>query len=390
MQVGYVEAGSRDAAVNILAGHELFVLSIESAEARRWYDPIVNFFGRVRSGDMVVFTRQLATLLEARVPLSASLKTLHEQTGNETLRVAVAQAMEDVDAGLSFSQALERQGTIFPRFYVEMIRVAEITGNLNEVAGFLADYTEREGALSSRATSALIYPSIVIALFAVVAFIMVAFVFPQIGPVFEESGVTLPLYTRLLLGAGEFLGRWWLAILIIVGAVFILFLDYIGTPEGTAFADEAKLRLPVVKKVQVPLVIARFSDAASLLIKGGIPLAQTMEVISQMLGNVLYKDAVQGIASDVRKGELLSESIARRSEYFPPLVSQMVAVGETTGKLEQTFARLAGFYGREVDAILNNLVDLIQPTLMIAVGVLVGLLFASILIPLYSLTASIG
>ena len=390
MQVGFVEAGSRESAANILAGHELYILQIESAEKKSFYDAIANIFSRVRRKDMMVFTRQLATLLEARLPLNTALKTLREQTTHLVLKEAVYQIAEDVDAGLSLSQAMERQGEIFPSFYVEMIRASELTGNLSEVSGFLADYTEKEAVLASKAASALIYPTIVVTLFLAVGFIMVTFVFPQIGPIFEQSGVNLPIYTRILLGAGKFLGTWWPAVIIALFVFAIIIFDYATTSEGKAMVDDAKIKLPLLSKIFMPLTMARFSNAAALLIHGGIPVAQTLEIIGHMVGNILYRDIIHEVAESVRQGELLSQAMAKYPEYYPPLVGQMVAVGEQTGKLEQVFTRLSAFYNRETDSVVNSIVDLIQPILIVGIGILVALLFASILIPLYSLTTSIG
>ena len=388
-QVGFVEAVDRDAASAILAGHDLFVLSVIAEQPPTALDAIAGFFGRVRRKDLIVFTRQLSTLLEARIPLNNALKILYEQTAQLRLKEAISQVTDDIDAGVSFSQALARQEKIFPDYYIEMVRAAEVTGNLNEVAAFLADYTEKEGDLAGKAASALVYPGIVVGLFIVVAFILLTFVYPSLGSVFAENGVALPWYTQVLLSAGTFLNKWWIAVVIAVAALATLSTNYLQTEEGTAVLDEAKIRLPVVKKVYLPVIMARFGNSAALLVHGGIPIAQALEIIGHMMGNVLYRDVVHGIAEDVRQGELLSASIAKYPDFFPPLISQMVAVGETTGKIEEMFTRLSGIYTREADEITNNLVDLIQPILMIGIGVMVGLLFASILIPIYNLTDSI-
>jgi len=388
-QVGFVEASDRDAASNILASHDLFVLSVIAEHPPTALDTIAGFFGRVKRKDLIVFTRQLATLLEARLPLNNALKILYEQTTNPRLKDAISQVTSDIDAGVSFSQALARQGKTFPDYYVEMVRAAEVTGNLNEVAAFLADYTEKEGDLASKAASALVYPGIVVGLFIVVAFILVTFVYPSLGSVFAENGVSLPWYTQVLLNTGTFLNKWWIAVVVAVIALTMLAINYAQTDEGTALLDEAKIRLPIVKKVYLPVIMARFGNSAALLVHGGIPIAQSLEIIEHMVGNTLYRDIIHGIAEDVRQGELLSASIAKHSDFFEPLVSQMVAVGETTGKIEEMFTRLSGIYTRQADEITNNLVDLIQPILMIGIGLMVGLLFASILIPIYNLTDSI-
>jgi type IV pilus assembly protein PilC len=388
-QVGFVEAADRDSATGILASHDLFVLSVVSADGGTTFESIEGFLGRVRRKDLIIFTRQLATLLEARLPLNNALKILYEQTTNQVLKTAISQVTEDIDAGVSFSQAMERQGKIFPDYYVEMVRAAEVTGNLNEVAAFLADYTEKEGDLATKAASALVYPGIVIGLFVIVAFILLTFVYPSLGGVFAENGVSLPWYTQVLLNVGIFLSKWWVAVVVAVAALAALFINYAQTSEGESLLDEAKIRLPIVKKVYLPVIMARFGNSAALLVHGGIPIAQALEIIAHMVGNSVYRDVVHSIAEDVRQGSLLSQSIAKYPQYFAPLVPQMVAVGETTGKIEEMFTRLSGIYTREADQITNNLVDLIQPVLMIGIGLMVGLLFASVLLPLYSLTESV-
>ncbi len=389
MQVGFVDATNRDAAAAILTSHELFVLTLVAEAPPGPLDRLSSFFNRVRQKDLIIFARQLSTLLQARLPLNDALKVLHQQTVSPMLKEAIYQVGEDIDAGLSFSQALERQGRIFPPYYTEMVRAAEITGNLNEVADFLADYTEKEGDLAGKISSAMIYPAIVLLLFVVVAFILLTFVYPSLGSVFAQNGVALPWYTQILLSAGIFLEKWWPAVIVGVLALGVLGVNYAGSDEGQAVLDEAKIRLPITKNIFVPVVLARFGNAAALLVRGGIPIAQSLEILSHMLGNSLYRDVVHNVATDVRQGSLLSESIAKYPGYFPPLVSQMVAVGETTGKVEDMFARVASIYTREADQTANNLVDLIQPIMMIGMGLMVGLLFASVLIPIYNLTANI-
>jgi type II secretory pathway component PulF len=388
-QVGFVEASDRDAATAILTSHELFVLSVEEISAPNALDNISGFFNRVRRKDLIIFARQLATLLEARLPLSNALKILYEQTARPLLKEAIKEISEDVDAGVTFSQAMARQGNIFPDYYVEMVGVAEVTGNLNEVSEFLADYTEKEGDLITKTTSALIYPAIVVGLFLVVGFILLTFVYPSLGSVFTENNVTLPWYTDVLLTVGTFLSKWWVAVVAAAAALGVVFSNYIETDEGKAVVDEAKLRLPIVRGVYEPVIMARFGNAAALLVHGGIPLAQALEIISHMLDNATYREVVHEIAEDVREGLLLSQAITKHPDFFPELVSQMVAVGETTGKIEEMFTRISGIYTRQADEMTDDLVDLIQPALMIGIGIMVGLLFASVLLPLYSLTEGI-
>lgn len=389
LQAGFVEAADREGAATILTSHGLFVLLLEEVGRPGVFDRLGGYFSRVKQVDVMIFTRQLATLLDARLPLPNALQTLYAQTNQPVLKEAIKMVADDVASGLTFSQALDRQQGVFSNFYVSMIRSAEVVGNMDEAAVFLADYLEKENSITSKARSALIYPAIIIALFSVVAVVMITVVFPQIGPIFAESGVQLPWYTKALLGIGDFLGQWWLILIFVFFVFMLLVANYFQTPEGKALWDDMKVRLPIMDKVYVPLTMTRLATVMSMLLKGGVPVTQAVEIAGQTVNNALYQDLMAGVAEDVRQGQPLSASLAKYPEYFPPLVSQMLVVGEATGRVDKMLERVGVFYGREVDSVVSNLVDLIQPVLMVFIGGLVGLLFASILIPMYQMTSTV-
>ena len=385
LQVGFVEGADRSLATNILISHGLFVLSVEDAESHRWYDRLLGFLNRVRPKDLMIFSRQFSTLLSAKVPLNDILLTIRNQTSNQALKEVVAEIAADVDAGLSLSQAMEKHNSVFSVFYVNMIRAAEVTGRVEEAAAYLADYIEKQNTLVSKVKGALMYPIIMVALFLVVGGIITTVVLPQIGPIFEESNVELPFITRILVSSGEFLASWWWFVLFGLGFIVFVFIDYFRTPEGRVVIDELFLRTPGVSTLLKQLHVARLSDSLAVLLKGAVPVAQAVEITGQTIGSAAYKDLLQQVAEDVRRGELLSQSLSNRSEFFPPFVSQMVAIGEKTGRLEELLGRVSTFYTQEVNKTVNNLVELIQPLLMVFIGVMVGGLFASILIPIYNL-----
>ena len=385
LQTGFVDAANRNAALNILTGHELFILSLESTETVKWYQGFLDLFKRVKPGDLMIFTRQLATLLDAKISLTDSLKNLYKQTHNSILKEAIFELSSDIDSGLSLSQAMERHPNIFSEFYVSMIRSAEITGRLEEASVFMADYLEKEVGLLFRVRNALIYPILVIVLFVMVVGIMVGVVFPQLEPIFAESKAPVPVVTQIMLGSGNFIAEWWLAILIILGIFIFVAFDYLNTKEGKIVFDEVRVRLPVVGDLYKKLYIARFAESTSVLIKGGIPIAQSLEIVSHNIGSIIYRDVLHQVAEAVRAGQLMSQALAEYENYFPPLVYQMVAVGESTGKLEALLSRISAFYTREVDDTVSNLVELIQPAMMVGIGVLVALLFAAVLLPIYNL-----
>lgn len=385
MQVGYVEAVNREAAANILGGNALFVLNLDPERQSRFAVGFLNFINRVKRKDLMVFTRQFATMMEAKISLGDSLKTLYAQTKNVTLRETIFEISSDIDAGLSLSQALEKHTNVFSEFYINLIRSAEVTGRVEEAMIFLADYLEKEANLASKVRNALIYPAFIFGLFGIVIIILLVFVFPALKPVFEESGVALPLITQILLGSGNFILDWWWAIIAILLIVLFLAVDYFRSQEGRVVRDQLLINTPIIGSMFKQVYVARFAEAANILIRGGIPIAQAIEISGHTIDSLIYRDALHEAAEAIRRGELLSQVLAANSQYFPILVSQMVAVGEHTGKLDEMLGRVAAFYTREVDSLVGNLVELIQPIIMVVIGVMVGLLFASILLPIYNL-----
>ena len=355
LQVGTVDATNRDGALGILLGHGLYVLSIEPVVEERWFDRVLSFFKKVKLVDLMIFTRQFATLLASQVPLSDSLSNLYKQITNPVLKEAIAEIAKDIDAGFSLSQALEKHAGVFSGFYINMVKSAEVTGRLAEVMDFLADYIEKQAALIAKVKNALTYPAIVIILFLVVVIVMVTVVLPQITPVFEETGVKLPFFTKLLLSGGTFLAKWWWVVGIIFGLFALMVIDYFQTREGKVVFDELSLRLPVVGPMFQKLYIARFAESARVLIKGGLTIPQAIEISSRTIGNAVYRDLLHEAADQIRKGELLSKTLSRMSE-FPPLVSQLVSIGESTGRLEQLLEKVTDLVlQRVITRILKDL-----------------------------------
>lgn len=385
LQVGNVESESREAAADVLSSHNLYVLSIEPVQEEKWYDRILSFFKRVKTEDLMVFTRQFSTLLSSQVPLSDSLRNLYEQSDNPILKESIAEIANDIDSGFSLSQALENQKGIFSEFYINMVRSAEVTGRLNDTLGFLADYLEKQQRLLSKVRNALIYPAFIIALFFIVMVLVVTVVLPQITPIFAEAGVELPIYTQIVLVTGNFVAEWWWALSIVGVMVIFMLIDYFQTREGKVVFDELLLRVPIFGKLFRKLYIARFAESARVLIKGGLTIPQAIEISAHTIGNSVYQNLLHEASDSIRKGNRLSKSLENMPE-FPPLVSQLISVGEQTGRLEELLEKINDFYTREVEDMVGNLVSLIQPILMVVIGLLVAFLFASILLPLYNLS----
>ncbi len=385
LQVGNVEAINRDAAANILSGHELYILSLDQYTKPRWYHSVLFFFRRVRRKDLAIFTRQFAAMLDAKISITDALNSLYHQTPNYYLRDAIYEISTDISSGLSLSQALEKRSDVFFEFYVNLIQSAEVTGRVEEVMVYLADYLEKEMLILSKVRTAMIYPIFVILLSIVVGGILIGLVFPQIAPLFQDANFQLPLITRIFLALGNFINSWWVAIVIFFVVLTLIVIDYLRTKEGKAVVNQLLLTLPLIGTFFKKLYVARFSEVASVLIKGGIPITQAIEISGHTVGSAFYQEILHDVVERVRRGEQLSQAFERYEQFFPPIVNQMVTVGEQTGRLDDMFVRISSFYSREVENVVGNLTELIQPIIMVGLGAIVGLMFAALLLPIYNL-----
>lgn len=386
LQTGFVDALTRESATAILSSHNLFILSVEEADRVPWYERALRYFNRVKLRDLMVMSRQFSLLLESKVSLADSIQALYRQTTNKTLKETIFEVSSDVNAGLSLSQAMERHPNIFSEFYVNMIRSAEITGRLEDAMTFLADYLDKEVAWRGRVKNAMIYPVMLIVVFVIVAIFLLTSVFPQIEPIFRDSHVALPFITQVFLSIGDLIIQWWWALIVVFALVVALALDYIHSDEGRVVMNELVMKLPVFGALSRRMYVARFSESVSILVRGGIPLTQAIEIAGRTIENVLYKELLHEIAERVKGGELFSALLAQAERYFPPLVGQMVAIGEGTGRLDEVLSRISTLYTREVNDTLDRLTELIQPVLILIIAVFVGILFASILVPIYNLS----
>lgn len=384
IQVGFVEAQDKDSAVNILSSHGLFILAInEPSQSAIIKSAFFRFANRVSDKDLMIMTRQFATLLSAGVPLTGALRTLRSQTQNAILGETIDNIGKEIDSGLSLSQSLSNHGDVFSEFYINMVRSAEITGRVDEVMEFLADYIEKQAALSSKVKNALIYPIFMVVLLFLVVILMSTLVFPQIEQVFKEIGGNLPTMTLAIINFGKFMTHWWWAVIISFIALWAITSDYLKTREGKILMDSVALHLPIFSGLLRKLYIARFADSISVLTKGGVSIVQSLEISARTIGSVAYQEVLEAAANDVRNGVLLSQSLAKYPKFFPPLVSQMIAIGESTSSIDALLKKISNFYSREIDDLVGNLVELIQPIMMLVIGGVIGVLFASILLPIY-------
>ena len=340
-QAGYVDTLNRETALETLLRHELYVLTLDPARAS-FFESLLQLVRRARRKDLLVMTRQFATMLEGGISLSDALRTLYAQTKSMVLKEAILEISLDIESGHPLSFALQRHGGVFSEFYISLIRSAEATGRIDQALAYLAEHLEKETALAAKIHGALLYPSLVLALFAVIAAILIAFVFPSLQPLFVEANLEVPPVTRALLGAGAFVSRWWLLILFALAATGGVIADYLRSPEGKTMRDQFILnKVPVASALFKKIYVARFTAALSILLRGGIPIAEAIEIAGRTMTSPLYRELLREAAQSVSRGEPFSQSLALTPRYFPPLLTQMINVGEVTGKMSDMLDRVS-------------------------------------------------
>jgi len=389
LEAGYIESANKEAAISRLQTLGLYVLSLEEAGKKPWYYSLVLFFNRVKEKDKVIFTRQLSTLLSAHIAIDRAINSLANQTENPILRSTLKEISSEIREGFSFSQALSHHPDIFDDFYVNMIRSAEISGRIEEATEYLADYLERQQSLKKRILSSLIYPIFIVVLFFIVVIIATVVIMPQLNQIFEETKVPLPLMTRIFLGLGNLIIHWGWSILILLIILAFLFWRYFQTEEGKTVLDELKLKIPIISRLLKKIYVTRFAEASSVLIKGGIATPTALEMAGKVTANYVYRNIAFEIAEGVRRGSNISTNLGKYPDYFPPLVAEMVAVGEASGNLDSLLRKVADFYKEETEMNLGIISELIQPVVIVILAVSIGLLVASILFPIYNLIQSI-
>ncbi len=385
VQAGIVEAASRDLAIKILQDNKLYILSLEVVDRRGILEKVFGFFRKVKVKDLMIFTRQFSTLISAEISISDALRTLHKQTTNAVLKDAIFDIYTDVDGGLYLSQAISKHERIFSDFFVNMIRSAEVSGRLEETLNFLSDYLERENRLRNRIRNAMIYPVFVIVVFVVVIAIVLTVVIPQLRSIFIETEVSLPWITKVLLAMGNVATSWGWVLLIVIAVGIFFAVRYFRTKEGRAVLDELIIGMPVVGDLVKKIAITRFATSVSVLMKGGLPIANSLEISGNVVSNHLYKRLLEGTADTIRKGGSISSNFSSQPKYFPPLVVQMISIGEKSGQLEKLLDKISLFYNEEVQGAITGLVEMIQPALIVFLGVFIGLFIAAVLVPIYNL-----
>lgn len=339
---------------------------------------------KVKTKDVTVFSRQFATMINSGLSLTKSLNILSEQTQNQTFSEVIGQVQKDVEAGQTLSEALAKHPTVFSGLFINMVRAGETGGVLDDVLIRVAEHYEKEMGIRSKIKSAMTYPIVMFVMAMLIVFAMITFIVPVFVGMFAQLGGDLPLPTKALIASSNFIrGFWWLLIAFLVGARYA-FKAYKSTPAGKLQLDQLKLRLPVFGQLFTKLSIARFTRTFGTLVSSGVPILQAMDIVSDTANNEVVARTVRNARSSIKEGETIAQPLSE-SPVFPPMVVQMIAVGEETGALDAMLAKIADFYDDEVSALVESMTALIEPLMIVFMGLVVGGILISLYLPMFKL-----
>lgn len=381
IQTGDIEASSREGALKLLQDHDFFVTELKEEQEPFWKQ--IKLFQGVELKELSSFSRQLSMMFDAKVSLVESLKVLGEQLKNPLFKEKVMDLSEEVEGGMSFSKALSQHPDVFSVFYVSMVKAGEASGKLSDSLNYLADYLERENRLREKTGGALVYPAAVLFLSIIVISVMIYMVIPQLRGVLENSGAEIPELTQIILDVSDAVKN--NSLLITLGFAGLIFSawQYYKTERGKERIDPILLKIPVFGKFLKTTYLARIARNLSTLIAGGLMINQAIELAAEVVGNAAYKDVLFEVKEEVKKGRPMSNVLSSYSDLFPPIFIQMTMVGEKTGNIDESLMKISDFYQTEVGATIEKMLNLLEPALIIFLGLVVGGLMFSILMPLY-------
>lgn len=394
MHEGEIEAANRTAAITAIANRTWRPVSITEAGATKKGDiPLPSFLKKkkVKTDDLVMFTRQLSAMVSAGVPLLRALGSLEEHSDSPALKAIVTEIFKDVQGGSTLADSLAKHPAAFSDVYVNMVRAGEAAGILDDILKRIAVQQEKNATIRKKIKSAMTYPVVLIVITIGAFFGLMLFVIPQIGNILQDLGgpdAELPVLTKTMLAISGFLTSFWYIIVPVIIAVVVFVLRYIKTPKGKALFHRLVLKVPAIKTIIMKVAVARFARTFSALIGAGVAVLEALDVTAHAVGNIVYEEALLHAAEEVKNGVTLS-SIIEQNEMFPPIVAQMLAVGEETGQTDMVLVKVADFYEEEVDVAIDGLSSIIEPVMIVFMGGMVGVIAASVMQPIAGLSQSI-
>lgn len=386
---GVIEAINLDLAAKILEKNGYTPITITEDESVQFLGKnFAKILNGVSQKEMMIFFRQLATLVEARVAIVLSLQTIGEQSENPYLRIITNEIANDIKDGMSFSDALEKHADVFSGLTVSMIRAGELSGNLRQSLEFVAESIEKNYELTSKIKSALYYPAFVLSFAFIVGFLVVTFILPKITLMIKDLNVAIPWYTSVLIHFGDFMSQYWIAVALAIIAIIAGIAYYLNTEEGKYEWQILILKIPVVGTLLRNIYITRFAENLSALLESGIPVVRSLIIVGDVVGNHVYRTMILRAAEDVKVGGSMSTYFLQARD-MPIIVAQMIRIGEESGTLPQVLKSIGRFYNQEVESTTKNLTSLMEPVMIVLLGIGVGILVVGVLMPIYNVAGQL-
>jgi len=385
---GAVVAASENVAYDTLKERGLTIISLDERKEGKMMQNPLNVFNRVKSKELVIFARQLAVMINANVPIVRSLKILLRQTENVKFKVILSDVLDEVEGGAKLSASLQKHPNVFNNFFVFMVRSGETTGKLDEVLEYLATQKEKDYDLVSKVRGAMTYPIVLLGGVLVVGIGLTLFVLPSLLDVFAQGGAELPLPTRILIAFVNFTKTYWYVIFLGLGALIVGFMMFKKTKRGKRVWDLTKVKMPLFGGIFRKLYLSRMARSIATLLAAGVPISRALEITGDVVDNCAYREIISETISEVEGGNSITTAFVK-SKYVPLMMSQMMAIGEQSGRMDQILGKVADFFDRELENVIANLVTLMEPVILMIMGGAVGFLVAAILLPIYNLSSAI-
>jgi type IV pilus assembly protein PilC len=386
---GRLEAENQQAVLAKLRERNIQVLDVTEAKTGGLAGFKMNRVGKVKLNSLVVFSRQFATMIDAGINVLKCLDILESQAKDPVLKTVIGDARRDVVGGASLTEAVQKHPRVFSKLYVSMIKAAEIGGILDQILDRLATFLEREQEITGKIKGAMVYPCVVLVFAVCMVFALMMFVLPTFKDIFADFGGKLPLITSLMFGVSGFMRSFWYVVVLTPVAIVWAFRYYYTLESGRWNLDKLKLKIPVTGELVQKMAISRFSRTLGTLVNSGVPMLRALEIVSETAGNVVIAKAVTDARNCVREGQKISQPL-EVSGMFPPMVTQMIDIGEETGRMSDMLIKVASFYDQEVEVAVKALTSLIEPMLIIFLGGIVGFIVASIMVPMFTMINEIN
>jgi len=386
---GKISAKDKTVVVDELRKRKLVVISVKESKGPSLLEMSFGPKKKVKTDDLVIFSRQLATMVDAGIPLMQSLDALREQIQNPVFKQVINSLHDDIEVGNSLSNSFAKHPHVFDSLYINMVKAGESSGMLNVILERLAAYLEKMSSLRRKIRAAMVYPTIVVSMAIIITAVLMLKVVPTFKGIFEMLGGELPGPTKVLIFVSDLFGKWFLYLIGAIILIVFMVSRYVRTEKGGMRIDRLKLRIPVFGELFKKVAISRFSRTLSTLIQSGVPILAALEIVAKTAGNRVIEDSVENVRTNVREGESIAAPLIK-SGVFPPMVTRMIAVGEQTGELEKMLGKVADFYDEQVDSMIATLTSMIEPIIIAFLGIVVGGIVISLFLPILKITQLIG